>query len=132
MVGKGKKPISHLQFRSRLANELISNYFGRKRIGTPVVMNENKLKKVDGRAVSVETCRRTTNVGAHIPIQGPKYRRCAFCSTKNQIDRGEANKAPKRHGEREELILHNVFRWQLLLCSIYLVEEEPVVISPPE
>lgn len=62
MKKKGQKPMSHLQFRSALANALISSYSCRKRPG-PL------------RRSNIE------NIGLHMPIKGT-YRRCVSCSAK--------------------------------------------------
>lgn len=81
------KPLSHLKFRSLLADQLISNYHTRKRRG-PVLPLDRKLQKVGGRAVSVESRNRKSNVGDHLPIKGTS-RRCTYCSTKEKAKRSQ-------------------------------------------
>lgn len=76
-----KKPMSHLQFRSVLADQLLHNFCTRKRPGPKVVIASNKMKKPSGRSVGVDNSIRSLNVGAHLPVKGT-IRRCAKCSTR--------------------------------------------------
>lgn len=67
--------MSQLKFRSKLATELIGNFYVRKR-------------KSYTRSVELGNKKTTNNgtfqdVGKHVPIQD-KYRRCGFCSTKEK------------------------------------------------
>lgn len=82
-----EKPMSHLKFRSSLADEMIANYNGRKRRG-PAIAIDRKIKKPRGRTISVENTIRNTDVGAHLPIRGTS-RRCAYCSTKEKSKRSQ-------------------------------------------
>lgn len=82
------KKMTHLQFRSQLANELMNTYSSRKRPGAPVICGKNKLKKLGGRTISVENVQRKANVGDHLPTKA-KPRRCAYCSTKETVKRSK-------------------------------------------
>nr|CAI5859199.1 unnamed protein product [Callosobruchus analis] len=68
VTANGKKPISHLVFRSILVNELIGTF-------------SSKQKK------DVQNTKRLSNVGIHLPEVIKTYRRCALCSTKRQEKR---------------------------------------------
>jgi len=75
-----EKPISHLQFRSILANQLIGSFSSRSKPGfSPTARGPSK-KKGAGRMLSVPKSIRSANVGEHLPIKGTS-RRCAYCST---------------------------------------------------
>lgn len=86
-VEKKEKPRSHLDFRSLLADELISTYNSRKRSTSKLPAKKPRLVKSNsGRCVGVENSVRTIDVGKHLPIKGT-IRRCAYCSTKNKVVR---------------------------------------------
>lgn len=80
------KPKSHLVFRSILANQLIGDLTRRSSVGSWRIVGKNKMKKVDGRAVSVENSVRLLNVGEHLPNK-TSSRRCAMCSTEKKPKR---------------------------------------------
>jgi len=65
------KYMSHLEFRSTLANELISNYSSRKR---PTISPSQKRSKSNVEVIST--------FESHIATKIDKYRRCFRCSTK--------------------------------------------------
>lgn len=88
MAAERKKAMSHLQFRSILANELIGDFSCRKPRGAPTTTSKNKMRKIGGRSISTNNITRKTNVGVHLPIKG-KYRRCARCSTKKNVKRSK-------------------------------------------
>lgn len=73
---KKEKYMSHLYFRSNLANDLIGDFSSRKRkhYNSLVELGTKKSKKT------------FTDVGEHIPIVG-SYRRCAYCSSKSKQKR---------------------------------------------
>lgn len=75
------KPMTHLSFRSVLANELIAKYNVKKGSGTKSKVNVTKAKLSTGNAN-----KQFKNVGAHMPMKG-KNRRCAHCSTKKTVKR---------------------------------------------
>ena len=80
-IQKKKHWMSHLEFRSQLANELIGNYMSRKKSGhSPGNSFARKRKAPTGRRTVVNTLR-FTDVGSHLPEVGTR-RRCAHCSTK--------------------------------------------------
>lgn len=84
---KKQKPMSHLEFRSKLANELLTNYNSRKRSCTKVLrFPHSKLAKPSGRYVGVDNATRLDDVGKHLPVKGT-IRRCAQCSTKTKVVR---------------------------------------------
>lgn len=85
-LNNGKKPLTHLQFRSLLANELIGSYSGRVKTG-PISQfgTGRKRNHPDGRA-TLRNSLRLNNVGKHLPIEGTR-RRCAFCSTTKEQKR---------------------------------------------
>lgn len=72
---KKLKYLSQLNFRSKLANELINNFCLRKRkkYTATVEMGKKQLKSV----------KYMSEVGDQLPIEGT-YRRCAYCSTKQK------------------------------------------------
>lgn len=75
---KNKKYMSQLKFRSKLANELIGNFWVRKRKSYACSVELGKKKPKNNSAF--------LNVGRHVPTIG-KYRRCGFCSTKEKQKR---------------------------------------------
>lgn len=78
---------SHLKFRSKLVNALISNFSSRTRRGfAPGRSYGRKRNDPDGRRTIINTVR-LCNVGAHLPKKIAKYRRCAHCSTKSKEKR---------------------------------------------
>lgn len=80
------KPKSHLVFRSILANQLIGDFSSKKMHGSWLVIGNNKMKKIDGRSVTVENSVRMANVGDHFPTHTTS-RRCARCSTEKKPKR---------------------------------------------
>jgi len=70
--------MTQLQFRSNLANSLISNFSSRKR--------KHFTSSVELGKKKVKTASTLIDVGKHIPIVGT-YRRCAYCSTKTNQKR---------------------------------------------
>lgn len=86
-VPKKEKPISHLKFRTILADELIAAYNSRKRRG-PLMSGDKKIKKLGGRGVSIENIVRRNNLGDHLPIKGTS-RRCSYCSTAKKTKRSQ-------------------------------------------
>lgn len=81
------KPLSQLQFRSVLANELIHDFCSKKKVGSKPRM-EGQLRKKHaktGRPTGTNSVR-LRNVGEHIPEIGT-WRRCAYCSTKKHVKR---------------------------------------------
>lgn len=85
-VQPNRTPKTHLIFRSILANQLIGDFSTRQARGAWLVIGKNKLKKLEGRTVTVENTQRLSNVGEHLPTKTTS-RRCALCST---------DKKPKR------------------------------------
>ena len=81
------QPLPELKFRSILANELIGIFCSRIKKG-PVAQTGKGRKRnhPDGRP-TVENSTRLINVGDHLPVKGPTYRRCANCSTTKQQKR---------------------------------------------
>lgn len=78
------KPMSHLSFRSILADELIGNYCNRKQPGRKSSCVVTKAKKKSGRVV-----KKSLNISdsfEHLPIRGT-CRRCAYCSSKKNVKR---------------------------------------------
>jgi hypothetical protein len=84
---KKVKGFSHLQFRSTLVNGLIDVYSSRKRRGPPPAAGFNRKRNDPKRKGPVQNCIRLSNVGDHLPVVIPTYRRCAFCSTKDKEKR---------------------------------------------
>lgn len=84
------KPLSHLMFRSLLADELIGQFSNRKNVG-PISIPSTKKKPKDigeGRLILPGNNSRLQNVGKHIPIPG-NYNRCRLCSTKKNVKRSK-------------------------------------------
>lgn len=82
-----KKIIPQLQFRSILANELISDFQGKNKRGPQKITRQQKISKVGSeRPISVSSTLRQANLGSHLPSKGT-YRRCAYCSTKKNVKR---------------------------------------------
>ncbi|KAL4083594.1 hypothetical protein QTP88_028910 [Uroleucon formosanum] len=71
-----RKYMSHLEFRSTLANELISNYSSRKR---PTISPSQKRSKSNVEVISTYE--------SHIATKIATYRRCFRCSTKKHDKR---------------------------------------------
>lgn len=81
------KAMSHLLFRSSLVNGLIDNFNSRRKPGRSSAVGRcRKTNRSDGRR-TVENTIRLSNVGDHLPQKIDKYRRCAFCSTKEKEKR---------------------------------------------
>lgn len=82
-----RKPLTQLKFRSVLANKLIGSFCSRINKG-PIAQagKGRKRNHPDGRP-TIENFVRLTNVGDHLPVKGPTYRRCANCSTTKQQKR---------------------------------------------
>lgn len=77
------KPMSHLQFRSLLATELINNYSSRQRPGPSAHgTSVRKQGRADGRVMNIER----KMPGKHLPVTSTR-RRCAWCSTKRSQKR---------------------------------------------
>lgn len=76
--------LTHLQFRSALANQLIADYTSRKQPGVRPNIRK-KLCKDSGKTV-VNDFYKLQNIGDHQPTKGT-YRRCGYCSTKNKPKR---------------------------------------------
>ena len=75
------KPMTYLQYRSMLANELIASFSSRMKCG-PVSQfgRARKRNHPDGRETT-SNAQRLSNVGKHLPKKGTR-RRCCHCSTK--------------------------------------------------
>lgn len=85
------KPLSHLMFRSLLANELIGQFSSRKTVGPNKSTPSTKRKPKDigdGRVILPGNNSRLQNVGCHMPIAG-NYNRCRLCSTKKDVKRSK-------------------------------------------
>ncbi|KAG5898977.1 hypothetical protein JTB14_004696 [Gonioctena quinquepunctata] len=80
-----KKPMSHLDFRSTLANELIGTHSSRQRRTSSIAPVANLLKK-SGRSQNSSTTMRRADVGVHLPVKDT-IRRCANCSSKAKLVR---------------------------------------------
>lgn len=73
---------SHLKFRSKLVNGLISTFSSRDRRGfAPGRSYGRKRNDPAGRKTIINSVR-LSNVGSHMPKKIDKYRRCAHCSTR--------------------------------------------------
>ncbi|KAG8236622.1 hypothetical protein J437_LFUL016454 [Ladona fulva] len=67
-----KKPMSHLEFHSRLASDLIGKYASRKQVGPrPAVYGKTK-KCTTGKSTSVSNSIQLFNVGEHLRTKGTK------------------------------------------------------------
>jgi len=78
-----KKCLTHLKFRSLLANELVGSFYARQKKGpTPQKGRGRKRNHPDGRA-TLPNATRLANVGEHLPLKGTR-RRCAYCSTSKE------------------------------------------------
>lgn len=85
--------LSNLEFRVSVARGLISGFTSRKRrsIGqnyvcrNKAVMSENRQKAL--HVVAQEL--RFSNVGVHMPVESPSYKRCRMCSTKQKDKRSK-------------------------------------------
>lgn len=87
----GVKPMSHLLYRSMLANELIAQFSSRKISGPSSHIPSTKKKaKIsgDGRIILQGCTSRLQNVGDHMPVSGG-YNRCRLCSTKKNVKRSK-------------------------------------------
>lgn len=86
-TNNGQKTVPQIQFRSTLANQLISDFCSRKDRGRKTsVARSNKQKKMSGREVTVENSFVFAEVGDHLPKKGTR-RRCAYCSTRKDQKR---------------------------------------------
>lgn len=86
-----EKPLTHLMFRSILANELIGQFSSRKTYGPNKSIPSTKRKPNDvgeGRIIMSGNNSRLQNVGNHLPIAG-NYNRCRLCSTKKNVKRSK-------------------------------------------
>lgn len=89
---KGTKPMSHLNFRNMLANELIDNYCSKKTRGPKaspkVVISKAKFsRKSTSCTGNVKSyVMQLGDVGSHMPAESTP-RRCAHCSTKKNPKR---------------------------------------------
>lgn len=82
MKTQKRKSMSHLKFRSCLANELIVNFSSKKKTGyAPGRGNARKRNHPDGQK-TIQNSVRLSNVGDHLPTLSKTYRRCGNCSTK--------------------------------------------------
>lgn len=72
------KPMTQLQFRSLLVNELIGKFTNKKRGYQPGLDRNRKKSKV----LTVTNTVRLSDVGSHLPEVVKGYRRCAQCSSK--------------------------------------------------
>nr|CAH7718955.1 unnamed protein product [Callosobruchus chinensis]CAI5818917.1 unnamed protein product [Callosobruchus analis]CAH7726829.1 unnamed protein product [Callosobruchus chinensis]CAH7733976.1 unnamed protein product [Callosobruchus chinensis]CAH7741215.1 unnamed protein product [Callosobruchus chinensis] len=86
VTANGKKPISHLVFRSILVNELIGTFSSKQKKGYQPMKGFAKKKRSVG-VLNVQNTKRLSNVGIHLPEVIKTYRRCALCSTKRQEKR---------------------------------------------
>nr|CAI5857468.1 unnamed protein product [Callosobruchus analis] len=86
VTANGKKPISHLVFRSILVNELIGTFSSKQKKGYQPMKGFAKKKRSVG-VLNVRNTKRLSNVGIHLPEVIKTYRRCALCSTKRQEKR---------------------------------------------
>lgn len=85
------RPMSHLLYRSTLANELIGTFSNRKTTGPLKHIPSTKKKaKIsgDGRCIISGNTSRLQNVGIHLPVSG-NYNRCRLCSTKKEVKRSK-------------------------------------------
>lgn len=76
-----EKPLTHLMFRRKLADEMIKPWANRPKKNKNVIV---KGRKDSGRLVSANLS--IENVGEHLPIKCT-IRRCARCSTKVKVKR---------------------------------------------
>jgi hypothetical protein len=85
-LNKDKNRMSHLQFRSQLAKELIGKYsYRQKYFYSPGRSRARKRNAPNGRK-TIENRIRLTNVGNHLPVTGT-HRRCGHCSMKKNKKR---------------------------------------------
>ncbi|CAG5033770.1 unnamed protein product [Parnassius apollo] len=90
---KNATKLSNLEFRVSVARGLISGFSSRKRrsgslvnyICRKKIASENRQKAVHVVAEEV----RFTNVGDHMPVESPSYKRCRMCSTKEKDKRSK-------------------------------------------
>lgn len=85
-VRPNRSPKTHLVFRSIIANQLIGDFSARQARGAWLVIGKNKLKNLEGRAVTVENTQRLSNLGEHLETKTTS-RRCALCSTDKKSKR---------------------------------------------
>ena len=79
------KPMSHLMFRSLLADQLIDNFSNKqKQVRKSKGIIVTKATKKTGRIYKQHMT--ITNVGEHLPEKGT-IKRCAYCSTKKSVKR---------------------------------------------
>lgn len=77
-----RKPMSHLQYRSVLASELIGNFTARQKLGPSVLQGRGRKRNDPEGRRTIENTKRLTYVGKHLPLKSTR-RRCCHCSTKN-------------------------------------------------
>lgn len=75
------KPMTQLNFRQILAQELIGNYTCRKRQTSQI--NVTKANKANGRIVNSNII--MNDVGKHFPVKG-NCNRCAYCVPKKMLN----------------------------------------------
>ncbi|KAG8269740.1 hypothetical protein J6590_108806 [Homalodisca vitripennis] len=80
------KPLSHLMYRSELANDLIGDFSSKQRPGPPIGTSWGRKRNRSDGYMTVPNKVRLTGVGEHVPVVGT-YRRCAYCSTKEKQKR---------------------------------------------
>ncbi|CAI6375669.1 unnamed protein product [Macrosiphum euphorbiae] len=91
LTSNREKPLTHLMYRSLLADELIGQFCNRKAFLPKKVIPSTKRKPTDvgrGRIILAGNKSRLQNVGNHMPIAG-KYNRCRLCSTKKNVKRSK-------------------------------------------
>lgn len=82
------KPMSHLEFRSVLASQLIGSYSGRSKPGPISQCGRGRKKNQPEGRSTVYNAMRLNNVGKHLPMIGSR-RRCCHCSTAKKQQRSK-------------------------------------------
>jgi hypothetical protein len=85
-LNKDNNSMSHLQFRSQLANELIGKYSNRQKYGYSPGRSSGRKQNVANGKQTIENRICLTNVGNHLPVTGT-CNRCGHCRTKKNKKR---------------------------------------------
>lgn len=73
--------MKHIDFNKHVAEHLIGNFSSRKKNGFSSAYYMNKNYTANQKSIGVPPEIRFSNVGCHLPVELPAYRRCRLCST---------------------------------------------------